>query len=90
MAFGADGALYVSAGEGASFNFTRLWPGGRPAQPLRQPPAGAGGTQTLSTAEGGRLRSQDLRTSSDAVGLDGSLIRINPIPATGSSATPCS
>ena len=33
---------------------------------------------TPPTAEGGQLRSQDLRTSGDPVTLDGTIIRINP------------
>src|SRR5205823_9070488 len=30
------------------------------------------------TAEGGALRSQDVRTSADPTGLDGSIIRVDP------------
>jgi hypothetical protein len=42
------------------------------------PPGGVGGTQTIPTAEGGALRSQDLRTSGGPVSLDDSVIRVNP------------
>ena len=34
--------------------------------------------QAIHPAEGGALRSQDLQTSSDPVGLDGTIIRIDP------------
>ena len=36
LAFGADGTLYVSAGDGASFNFTDYGPGRQPAEPVRR------------------------------------------------------
>src|SRR5262249_37120181 len=64
LAFGADGALYVSAGDGASFNFTDY---GQRGNPCGDPPG-----------EGGALRSQDLRTSGDPVGLSGTILRIDP------------
>ena len=37
LAFGADGALYVSAGDGASFNFADYGQDGSPRQPVRRP-----------------------------------------------------
>ena len=40
LAFGADGALYVSGGDGASFNFADYGQDGIAAQPVRRP-AGA-------------------------------------------------
>ena len=36
VAFGADGALYVSAGDGASFNFADYGQDGSPRQSLRR------------------------------------------------------
>jgi glucose/arabinose dehydrogenase len=45
--------------------------------------AGLGATLTPPTAQGGSLRSQDLRTSGDPVTLDGSIIRVDP--ATGAA-----
>jgi glucose/arabinose dehydrogenase len=83
LAFGADGALYVSAGDGASFNWADYGQDGNPLNPCGDPPTGAGGTQTPPTAEGGALRSQDIRTSADATGLSGAILRINP--ATGAA-----
>ncbi len=83
LAFGRDGALYVSGGEGASFNFVDYGQDGNPLNPCGDPPGGVGGTQTPPTAEGGALRSQDLRTTSDPVGLDGTILRVDP--ATGAA-----
>jgi glucose/arabinose dehydrogenase/PKD repeat protein len=78
LAFGADGALYVTGGDGASFNFADWGQDGNPVNPCGDPPGGVGGSQTPPTAEGGALRSQDLRTSGDPVTLDGSVLRLDP------------
>lgn len=78
LVFGQDGALYASAGDGASFTFGDWGQNGDPPNPCGDPPQGVGSAQTPPTAEGGALRSQDLRTSGDPVTLDGSVIRINP------------
>jgi len=78
LAFGSDGALYVSAGDGASFTFSDFGQDGSPANPCGDPPSGVGGTQAVPTAEGGALRAQDLRTTSDPTTLDGSILRLDP------------
>ena len=79
IAFGADGSLYMSAGDGASYSFADYGQRGYPdPNPCGDPPSGYGGIQTPPTAEGGSLRAQDYRTSGDPLGLDGSLIRVNP------------
>jgi glucose/arabinose dehydrogenase len=78
LAFGADGALYVSSGDGASFNWADYGQDGNPVNPCGDPPAGAGGAMTPPTAEGGALRSQDVRTTSDPTSLDGAILRVNP------------
>ena len=91
VAFGADGALYASAGDGANFTFDAdygqhggtLPTGGpyvTPRNPCGDPPGGVGGAMTIPTAQGGALRAQDIRTRgpSDPVGLNGSIIRIDP------------
>jgi glucose/arabinose dehydrogenase len=89
LVFGSDGALYVSAGDGASFNWVDYGQGGgssgspTPRNPCGDPPKGVGGAQTPPTAKGGALRSQDLRPSSDPVGLDGAILRVDP--ATGAA-----
>ena len=54
-----DGALYASAGDGASFNFADY--GQTATNPCGDPPSPAGTSLTPPTAQGGALRSQDLR-----------------------------
>lgn len=68
--FGLDGALYVTAGDGASFNFVDHGQDGSPVNPCGDP-----------LLQGGALRSQDIRTTGDPVTLDGTLLRVDP--ATG-------
>ncbi len=75
LVFGPGRALYVSAGDGASFNFADYGQDGAPVNPCGDPP---GGTLTPPTAEGGALRSQDVRTTGDATGADGAILRVNP------------
>ena len=68
LAFGADGKLYASAGDGASFNYVDERPGaGGSYNPCGDPPR-----------EGGSIRSQDLRTTTDPLGLDGAILRLDP------------
>lgn len=88
LAFGADGALYVSSGDGASFNFVDYGQDGSPVNPCGDPPGGAGGSMSPPTAEGGALRSQDVRTMSDPVGLDGTILRIDPATGAGLPTNP--
>jgi PKD repeat protein len=83
--FGADGALYVSGGDGASFTFADYGQGGggtgspTPKNPCGDPPAPVGGTMTPPTAEGGALRSQSLRRpSGEPVLLNGAVLRVDP------------
>jgi glucose/arabinose dehydrogenase len=86
--FGPEGALYASGGDGASFNFVDYGQDGNPLNPCGDPPGGGGGVQTPPTAEGGALRSQDLRTSGDPVGLNGSIIRVDPSTGAGLPTNP--
>jgi PKD repeat protein len=86
--FGRDGALYASGGDGASFNFADWGQDGAPLNPCGDPPGGPNSVLTPPTAEGGALRSQDLRTSSDPVGLDGTIIRVDPATGAGRSDNP--
>ncbi|HEV7884616.1 MAG TPA: PQQ-dependent sugar dehydrogenase [Solirubrobacteraceae bacterium] len=83
LAFGADGKLYASGGDGASFNFADYGQAGSPLNPCGDPPVPPGATQTPPTAEGGALRSQDVRTTADPTGLNGAILRLDP--ATGAS-----
>ncbi|HET7026183.1 MAG TPA: NPCBM/NEW2 domain-containing protein [Candidatus Limnocylindrales bacterium] len=90
--FGPDGALYMSAGEGANFNAldygqfggTSGSPPVTPQNPCGDPPGGVGGTMTSPTAEGGSLRAQSVRRpAGEPVVLSGSIIRVDP--ATGAA-----
>jgi glucose/arabinose dehydrogenase len=65
--FGADGALYVSAGDGASFEFVDYGQTGNPVNPCGDPPG-----------EGGALRAQDVRTAGDPTALNGAVLRLDP------------
>lgn len=80
--FGPDGALYVSAGDGASYSAVDYGQLGTPPNPCADPP---GGAMTPPGAEGGALRSQDVRTLADPTGLDGTILRLDP--ATGEAAS---
>jgi glucose/arabinose dehydrogenase len=76
--FGTDGALYMTGGDGASFNYVDYGQSGNPKNPCNDAWVPVGGTQTPPTAEGGALRSQDVRTALDPTALNGSLIRVDP------------
>ena len=85
LLFDADKrVLYAGAGDGASFGYVDYGQAGgssgspTPSNPCGDPPVGTGGTQTPPTAEGGALRSQDLRTPGDPVSYDGTLIALDP------------
>ena len=65
LRIGPDGFLYASIGDGASFDFEDF---GQVNNPCPGDPVD----------EGGSLRSQDLRTGGDALGINGSIIRIHP------------
>ena len=85
LAFGADGALYATGGDGASFNFVDYGQDGSPLNPCGDPPTGSGTALTPPTAEGGALRSQDLRTPppADGVSVDGAILRVDPATGAG-------
>jgi glucose/arabinose dehydrogenase/PKD repeat protein len=65
--FGPDGALYISGGDGASFNYADYGQSGGTSgspPPIGKNPCGDPPNDGMSppTAEGGALRSQDVRT----------------------------
>ena len=86
--FGADGYLYVSGGDGARWEIFDYGQLGHPMNPCGDPPNPVGGPMSPPSAEGGRLRAQDLRTSGDPLGLNGSLIRIDPATGEGVPGNP--
>jgi PKD repeat protein len=79
--FGPDGALYVSAGDGANFNLADYGQGGgsagspTPKNPCGDPPNDA---MTPPTAEGGALRSQDVRTSGPSASYRNTIVADSP------------
>ena len=84
LAFGADGALYVSARRRRELQLRRLRPGRQPASTRAATRRAASAARmTPPTAEGGALRSQDVRTTGDPTGLDGAILRVDP--ATGAA-----
>ena len=84
LAFGPDGALYASSGEGATATFTDWGQHSGAADAIvapnacGDPPAAAGQPLSLPTTEGGALRAQDLRTSGDTAQGSGAIVRIDP------------
>ena len=77
-AFGPDGALYVSSGEGSAAIGTDYGQQPNPANPCGDPPAPVGTALSVPTTEGGSLRSQELRTSGDPAQGSGAIVRVNP------------
>jgi PKD repeat protein/glucose/arabinose dehydrogenase len=88
LEFDRTGALWGGGGEGASWSRVDWGQDGSPVNPCNDP---GGSNPTPPTAEGGALRSQDLRTpasASDPTGLNGSVIRIDPSTGQGTSNNP--
>jgi PKD repeat protein len=82
------GELWASGGDGASFGFVDWGQDGNPVNPCNDP---GGSNPSPPTAQGGALRSQDLRTpetAGDPTSLDGSVIRINVNTGQGTSKNP--
>jgi glucose/arabinose dehydrogenase len=94
LVFGPDGMLYASGGEGANFAGIdygqRGGSAGSPtlANPCGDPPNPAGTANTPPSGEGGALRSQDYRTAGDPYGLNGSIIRIDPVTGAAAAGNP--
>ena len=94
--FGADGALYVSGGDGASFGAVDYGQFGgtlsgtpTPANPCGDPPGAVGTALTTPTAEGGALRSQSLRRNTgEPALLNGAILRVDPATGAGLPSNP--
>ena len=80
LQFDGEGALYVSAGDGASPVFLDF---GQHGNVCGDPPAPARTSLAAPLAEGGMMRAQDLRTMDDPVALNGSILRIDPSSGEG-------
>jgi glucose/arabinose dehydrogenase len=93
LLFGRDGLLYVSGGDGASFNnvdygqYGASYAGDR-ANPCGDPPGAAGTALSPPTAEGGALRSQSVRRTDGPATLDGAVLRIDPATGAGVAGNP--
>ncbi|WHT17136.1 PQQ-dependent sugar dehydrogenase [Crossiella sp. CA-258035] len=86
LRFGADGALYVSAGDGASFNYAD-W--GQTKNPCADPPGAAGSSLSPPAAQGGAVRAQAVRRPAGQPRvLNGSVIRIDPDTGAGLPGNP--
>jgi glucose/arabinose dehydrogenase len=89
LAFGPEGALFASGGEGASFIYPDYGQAGWPNKnQCGDPPSPRGTALNAATGEGGSLRSQDVVTPGDPTGLDGTVIRIDPATGEGLPGNP--
>ncbi len=76
LMFGADGYLYMSAGDGANFGTADWGQLGNPPNPCGDP-----------ANQGGALRTQDILTPADPTGFSGSVLRVD-VSGGGIAAAP--
>ena len=95
LAFGPDGNLYVTGGDGASFTNTDWGQFGgsagspTPANPCGDPPSPVGTPLSPPGAEGGALRSQSpRRVAGHPILLDGAVLRVDPATGNGVAGNP--
>jgi glucose/arabinose dehydrogenase len=85
LAFGPDGYLYASGGDGASFNWADS---GQHVGNLSPALTGQANVCGDPSNEGGALRAQDLRTTSDPAALNGAILRLDPNTGAGAPGNP--
>jgi glucose/arabinose dehydrogenase len=86
VAFGSDGALYASGGDGANYSFVDY---GQVNNRCGDPPSPAGTDLAPPSARGGALRSQSVRRpAGEPVSLDGTIIRVDPDTGAGIAGNP--
>jgi glucose/arabinose dehydrogenase/PKD repeat protein len=95
LLFGRDGYLYVTGGDGASFNNVDYGQyganyAGDQANPCGDPPGAVGTALSPPNAEGGALRSQSVRRTDGPATLDGAVLRIDPSTGAGVPGNPFS
>ncbi len=94
LAFDSQRRLYVGGGDGASYivadygQATGPDDPEAPWNPCGDPGGPEGSPLSLPDAEGGALRSQDHWTTSDPLGLSGTIIRIDPDTGAGDPDNP--
>jgi glucose/arabinose dehydrogenase len=95
LAFGPGGNLYVSGGDGASFNdpdwgqFGGSAGSPTPANPCGDPPSPVGTPLSPPGAEGGALRSQNpRRVAGHPILLSGAVLRVDPATGNGVAGNP--
>jgi PKD repeat protein len=95
LAFGPDGNLYVTGGDGASFNNADWgqFGGGAgsptPPNPCGDPPSPVGTALSPPTAEGGALRSQSpRRVAGHPILLGGAVLGVDPATGNGVAGNP--
>ena len=88
IAFGPDGALLLGSGDGADGRDIDYGQSSTPPNSCADPPVDERRRAGGRTSEGGSLRSQDLRTRSDPLSLDGTLLRIDRATGDGLSDNP--
>ncbi len=88
VAFGPDGKLWVSGGDGASASVVDWGQVGSPSNPCGDPPGSVGSSMNPPAAEGGALRSQSSQRIDGPAVLGGTVIRIDPNTAAAVSDNP--
>ena len=88
LQFGADGFLYASGGDGANFNFADYGQYGSPLNPCGDPPGPRrNGADAPERGRRGPAKPGPAYHG-DPLGLDGTVIRIDPVTGAGAPGNP--